>query len=150
EALGLYAAGIRFDVVPGVTNALAAPALAGIPVTHRGVSSAFLVVSGHDEDVFASAIGEVSPNALTIIVLMGVGRRVALAAYLIGHGWASSTPAAIVVDASKPTQTVWRGTLEDLAFDRVDADSNGPGTMVIGEVVALSTRAVERERVQAR
>ena len=57
EVLALQQAGVPFDVVPGVTSAIAAPALAGIPVTHRGVSSAFLVVSGHDAEAFASAVG---------------------------------------------------------------------------------------------
>ena len=114
EALALRAAGVSFDVVPGVTSAVAAPALAGIPVTHRGVSSAFLVVGGHDEETFAATVNEVAPNGVTLIVLMGVGRRAALARRLIDRGWRRRTPAAIVVDASKPTQTVWSGTLEEL------------------------------------
>ena len=77
EALALRQAGVPFDVVPGVSSAIAAPALAGIPVTHRGVSSAFLVVSGHDEAVFASAVGALQPNGVTLVVLMGVGRSAA-------------------------------------------------------------------------
>ncbi len=87
EALALRAAGVPFDVVPGVTSAFAAPAAAGIPVTHRGLSAAFLVVSGHDEDVFASAVGALEPNGVTLVVLMGVGRRAALARRLIDRGW---------------------------------------------------------------
>jgi len=75
EALALRAAGVPFDVVPGVTSAVAAPALAGIPVTHRGLASAFLVVSGHDEEAFASAIAGLEPGGMTIVALMGVGRR---------------------------------------------------------------------------
>jgi uroporphyrin-III C-methyltransferase/precorrin-2 dehydrogenase/sirohydrochlorin ferrochelatase len=139
EALALRAAAVSFDVVPGVTSALAAPALAGIPVTHRGVSSAFLVVSGHDEETFAAAVDDVAPNGVTLIVLMGVGRRAAVAGRLIDRGWTSRTPAAIVVDASNPTQTVWSGTLEALAAEQFDVENNGPGTIVIGEVVALAT-----------
>src|SRR5437867_7364622 len=65
EALALSQAGVPFDVVPGVTSAIAAPASAGIPVTHRGVASAFLVVSGHDERLFGSAIGQLQPNGVT-------------------------------------------------------------------------------------
>ena len=72
EALALQQAGVPFDVVPGVSSAIAAPALAGIPVTHRGVSSAFLVVSGHDEEAFRSAIGRLHPNGVTLVVLMGL------------------------------------------------------------------------------
>jgi uroporphyrin-III C-methyltransferase/precorrin-2 dehydrogenase/sirohydrochlorin ferrochelatase len=139
EVLALRAAAVSFDVVPGVTSAVAAPALAGIPVTHRGVSSAFLVVGGHDEKAFASAVNEVAPNGVTLIVLMGVGRRASLASCLIDRGWRRQTPAAIVVDASKPTQTVWSGTLDDLMAEQLDVENSGPGTIVIGEVVALAT-----------
>src|SRR5207249_8508515 len=71
EALALSQAGVPFDVVPGVTSAIAAPALAGIPITHRGVSSAFLVVSGHDDVAFASEVANVRPHSLTLVVLMG-------------------------------------------------------------------------------
>src|SRR2546427_6703155 len=71
EALALRATGVPFDVVPGITSAIAAPALAGIPVTHRGLASAFLVVSGHDEEAFASAIAGVEPGGVTIVALLG-------------------------------------------------------------------------------
>jgi uroporphyrin-III C-methyltransferase / precorrin-2 dehydrogenase / sirohydrochlorin ferrochelatase len=138
EVLALRAAGVSFDVVPGVTSAVAAPALAGIPVTHRGVSSAFLVVGGHDEETFAATVNEVAPNGVTLIVLMGVGRRAALASRLIDRGWRRRTPAAIVVDASRPTQTVWNGTLEELTAEQLDVENGGPGTIVVGEVVALA------------
>ena len=126
EALALDAAGVPFDIVPGVSSAVAAPALAGIPVTHRGLASAFLVVSGHDEDVFARSIGQLTPNGLTLVVLMGVGRRAALAARLIDRGWSRETPAAIVADASLPQQQVWRGTLDDLASDRAATGGRRP------------------------
>src|SRR5206468_11721603 len=102
EVLALRAAGIPFDVVPGITSAVAAPALAGIPVTHRGLASAFLVVSGHDEAAFASAIGQLQPNGVTLVVLMGVARSAAIACHLIDRGWARGTPAAVIVDASTP------------------------------------------------
>ena len=139
EALALGAAGVPFDVVPGVTSAVAAPALAGIPVTHRGVSSAFLVVGGHEEEAFGSAIGALEPNGITLVVLMGVGRRVRLACRLLDRGWAGGTPAAIIVDASRPSQTVWRGTLHELASAEIDlVEDDGPGTIVVGQVVALA------------
>ena len=79
EALALQHAGVPYDVVPGVTSAIAAPASAGIPVTHRGVASAFLVVSGHEEEAFASAIAQLQPNGVTVVVLMGLGRSAAIA-----------------------------------------------------------------------
>jgi uroporphyrin-III C-methyltransferase len=154
EALALQRAGISYDVVPGVTSAIAAPASAGIPVTHRGVASAFLVVSGHEEEAFASAIAALQPNGITVVVLMGLGRSAAIACHLIDRGWSRGTPAAIIVDASRPQQQVWRGTLDELARDAMTMDGCGAGTIVIGDVVAiglkLGIRNVEvgmRERI---
>jgi uroporphyrin-III C-methyltransferase/precorrin-2 dehydrogenase/sirohydrochlorin ferrochelatase len=141
EAVALARAGVPFDVVPGISSAVAAPALAGIPVTHRGLASAFLVVSGHDEDAFASTIGSLAPNGLTLVVLMGVGRRAALAARLVALGWPGETPTAIVADASRPRQQVWRGTLDDLASDRAAIDGDGPAAIVVGAVAALALTA---------
>jgi uroporphyrin-III C-methyltransferase/precorrin-2 dehydrogenase/sirohydrochlorin ferrochelatase len=141
EAVALASAGVPFDVVPGVTSAIAAPALAGIPVTHRGLASSFFVVSGHDEESFAASIQHVEPGGVTLIVLMGVGRLVALADRLIARGWARETPAALILDASMPRQQSWRGTLDDLALGRcrdiLDRPA-GPGTIVVGEVVSVA------------
>src|SRR5712692_2547273 len=137
EALALQSAGIPFDIVPGVSNAVAAPELAGIPVTHRGVASGFLVLSGHDESAFASAVSDLRPNSVTVVVLMGIGRSAALTARLIDRGWSRRTPAAVILGASTPRQRVWRGRLEDLASDEVGIESDDPGTIVIGEVAAL-------------
>jgi uroporphyrin-III C-methyltransferase/precorrin-2 dehydrogenase/sirohydrochlorin ferrochelatase len=148
EALALRAAGIPFDVVPGITSAVAAPALAGIPVTHRGLASAFLVVSGHDEAAFASAVGQLQPNGVTLVVLMGVGRSAAIACHLVDCGWARGTPAAVIVDASTPRQQAWYGRLDALAQDAVAIESDGPGTIVIGDVAALQLS--ETERVETR
>ncbi len=155
EALALDAAGVPFDIVPGISSAVAAPALAGIPVTHRGLASAFLVVSGHDEDAFTASIGQCTPNGLTLIVLMGAGRRTSLALRLIDCGWARETPAAIVADASLPQQQVWRGTLDDLGSDRAALVGDGPATIVIGAVAALAlitetVHMVTAERVRRR
>jgi len=141
EMRALEAAGVPVDVVPGVTSALAAPALAGIPVTHRGLSSAFVVVSGHDEEMFLASLGPLQPNSVTVVVLMGLGRSAVLASALIDRGWRQSTPSAVIVSASLPEQQVWRGTLGDLAADTVDMKTNGPGTIVIGDVVALAAEA---------
>ena len=143
EALALQHAGIPYDVVPGVSSAIAAPAAAGIPVTHRGLSSAFLVVSGHEEATFASAIGQLQPNGVTVVVLMGLGRSAAIASLLIDRGWSRGTPAAIVVDASKPEQQVWRGTLDRLASDAVEIDGFGAGTIVIGDVVTIGLKSAD-------
>jgi siroheme synthase len=142
EALALKRAGVRFDVVPGVSSAIAAPAAAGIPVTHRGAASAFLVVSGHDERAFTDAIGAAAPNALTLVILMGVGRAAALACALIDRGWRRTLPAAVVIDGTTARQQAWRGTLDDLAEGRAPLDADGPGTIVVGAVVAVNA-AVE-------
>jgi uroporphyrin-III C-methyltransferase/precorrin-2 dehydrogenase/sirohydrochlorin ferrochelatase len=141
EALALQHAGIPYDVVPGVTSAVAAPALAGIPVTHRGLASAFLVVSGHDEDAFASTIVGLRPNGVTVVVLMGLGRSAAIAARLIDGGWSRGTPAAIVLDASRSAQRTWRGTLDQLASGDIEWRARSAGTMVIGAVAAFGLAA---------
>jgi siroheme synthase len=119
-------------------------------VTHRGTASAFLVVSAHDEDAFASAVSGVQPNALTIVVLMGLGRSTAVAGRLIERGWSRGTPAAIVVDGTREQQQVWRGSLADLASDCVDVRGGGAGTIVVGEVAALDLQpAVDAQEIPA-
>jgi uroporphyrin-III C-methyltransferase / precorrin-2 dehydrogenase / sirohydrochlorin ferrochelatase len=146
EALALQHAGIPYDVVPGISSAIAAPAAAGIPVTHRGLAAAFLVVSGHEEEAFASAIGQLQPNGVTVVVLMGLARSATIAGILIDRGWSRGTPAAIVVDGTKPQQQVWRGTLDQLASDAVAIDACGAGTIVVGDVVAVGLNVpLERE-----
>jgi uroporphyrin-III C-methyltransferase/precorrin-2 dehydrogenase/sirohydrochlorin ferrochelatase len=141
EALALKHAGISFDVVPGISSAVAAPAAAGIPVTHRGLSSAFLVVSGHDEESLSAATEGLRPNRVTLVVLMGLRRSAAIAWRLVDAGWALGTPIAVITEASTPRQQVWRGTLDDLAAERLDFDLASAGTIVIGDVVTVSMQA---------
>ncbi|HKF69269.1 MAG TPA: uroporphyrinogen-III C-methyltransferase, partial [Vicinamibacterales bacterium] len=141
EAIALSAAGVPFEVVPGISSAIAAPALAGIPVTHRGLASSFLVVSGHDVEAFSAATSGLEPRGVTLVVLMGLARTAALAARLLDQGWIGETPAAVIVDASSSGQQVWRGTLSDLAGgapDVVAGAAAAPGTIVVGEVVSLA------------
>jgi uroporphyrin-III C-methyltransferase len=142
EVAALNAAGIAVEMVPGISSALAAPALAGIPLTYRGVSSAFLVVSGHDQAVFDAAIAGLKPGKVTIVVLMAVGQAPDVARRLRDGGWAGTTPAALVMDASLPRQQVWRGTLDDLAGGHVTVPTDGAGTIVVGDVVALAADAI--------
>ena len=71
---------------------------------------------------------------------MGLGRSAAIACRLIDRGWSRGTPAAVIVDASNPEQQVWRGTIDQLASDSVVIDGRGPGTIVIGDVVAVGQR----------
>src|SRR5690606_3532011 len=83
EALALARDGIRFEIVPGVTTAVAAPELAGIPVTHRGVASAFLVLAGQPDPVLDEVLAGVRPASVTLVVMMGLGARAAIAARLV-------------------------------------------------------------------
>ena len=96
EALALAMAGIACEVVPGVTTAVAAPELAGIPVTHRGIASGFLVLAGHTSDAVDNTLQSVRPNSVSIVMLMSMGARGDLASRLMAHGWSADTPAAIV------------------------------------------------------
>jgi uroporphyrin-III C-methyltransferase / precorrin-2 dehydrogenase / sirohydrochlorin ferrochelatase len=146
EMLALQQAGVPFDVVPGVSSAIAAPELAGIPVTHRGVSSAFLVVSGHDDETFRSSVGSLDPNGVTLVVLMGLGRSAAIATTLVERGWSGTIPAAIVMDASTPNQQVWRGTLAQAADGETDVGGSGPGTIIVGSVAAMGVQTEARHQ----
>jgi uroporphyrin-III C-methyltransferase / precorrin-2 dehydrogenase / sirohydrochlorin ferrochelatase len=141
EMLALQRAGIACEIVPGVTSAVAAPAAAGIPVTHRGAASAFVVVSGHDEHAFIATISHLSPNSLTVVVLMGLGRSASIAGALIDAGWRRETPAAVIVDAWRAGQQTWRGSLDELAATP-PVDAAGAGTIVIGDVVLTGIQLV--------
>ena len=135
EALALAMAGITCEVVPGVTTAVAAAELAGIPVTHRGVASAFLVLAGHNEDAIDNTLQSVQPNSVSLVIMMGIGARAELAARLLSHGWNADAPAAIVCAASTPDEWVWTGTLSVLGA--AEAPAGAAGVLVIGEVVRV-------------
>ena len=137
EALALRSAGVRFEVAPGLTTAIAAPALAGIPLTHRGVASGFAVVSGHHESSFRPVLSALPPGSLTIVVLMGLARRAAVADCLLDRGWPADTAAAIVCATVSPRTRTWIGTLGQLGAAPHPAAADTPGTIVIGKVVDL-------------
>jgi uroporphyrin-III C-methyltransferase/precorrin-2 dehydrogenase/sirohydrochlorin ferrochelatase len=137
EALALARAGVPFEVVPGVSSALAAPALASVPVTHRGVSSAFLVVSGHDEASWGPLLSSLPPNSLTLVVLMGLGERREMGRRLSDVGWKATTPVAICRAASTKDAATWRGSLEDLVSEGEVPDVRA-GVLVIGAVVGVA------------
>jgi uroporphyrin-III C-methyltransferase/precorrin-2 dehydrogenase/sirohydrochlorin ferrochelatase len=152
EALALVAAGIGFEVVPGVSSAIAAPALAGIPVTHRGTAAGFVVVSGHAREAFAPVLESLSPQAATIVVMMGLRRSEEIAALLLQRGWKPATPAAVVHGASTADADVWTGTLIDLPKGARAGSTDAPGTLVIGDVVrvgAILGSAMNRSRTQS-
>ena len=130
--------GIPFEVIPGISSAIAAPAFAGIPVTHRGLASAFTVVSGHAESAYLPILKAIVPNSLTLIVLMGIKRRAELASVLLAQEWNPVTPTAIVFGACTPQGHTWIGTLEDLGMAPSESPPDIPGTIIVGDVVSLS------------
>jgi uroporphyrin-III C-methyltransferase/precorrin-2 dehydrogenase/sirohydrochlorin ferrochelatase len=137
EALALAAAGIACEIVPGVSSAIAAPALAGIPVTHRGISTAFVVVSGHAEEAFRPVLETLAPQRATVVVLMGLAHIQEIAALLIQRGWNALTPVAVLFSASREESSVWTATLGELQAGLELPEQSGPGTIVIGEVIRV-------------
>jgi len=135
EALELARAGIPCEVVPGVTSAVAAAELAGIPVTHRGLSSGFLVLAGHAGESFDAALNAVRPNSITLVLMMGLAVRELIARRLQQHGWTAESHAALVCGASTPDEWVWTGRLKDVG-SALPPDGV-PGVMVVGEVVQV-------------
>lgn len=135
EAQALLDAGVDFEVVPGVTSAIAVPAYAGVPVTHRGVSTSFTVVTGHSRfsidqetnwEVLAGLGG-------TIVILMGVAHRARIAERLMAGGLPGDTPVAAVRWGTRPDQSSTRTTLSELGATPLEA----PVTLVVGAVAAL-------------
>jgi uroporphyrin-III C-methyltransferase/precorrin-2 dehydrogenase/sirohydrochlorin ferrochelatase len=139
EALALARAGVSFEVIPGVSSAVAGPALAGIPVTHRGLASSFAVITGHHESVYGPLLDGFPPDALTLVVLMGLGQRARIGERLLGRGWSADTPAAVIVGAATAQSWRWTGTLASLqAVDIPAASAGAPGLLVVGAVVGLA------------
>ncbi|MFG1890319.1 uroporphyrinogen-III C-methyltransferase [Micromonospora sp. NPDC049051] len=147
ELLACAAAGVPVTVVPGVTSSIAAPAVAGIPVTHRGVAHEFTVVSGHvAPDSPASLVRWDALAGLrgTLVVLMGLKNLAAITATLLAHGKPGETPAAVVQEATTGAQRVLRSTLGAVAADVVAAGLRPPAVVVLGDVVdALAGAGLE-------
>ena len=138
EALACVAAGVSFEVVPGITSAVAAPAFAGIPVTHRGVAQSFAVVTGstaHGDEV---DLARVAGATDTLVVLMAAGKLAATCAELIAAGRPAAEPAAIVQWAATPEQRSVVGTLADLPALAAAATIGPPATLIVGAVAALA------------
>jgi len=144
EAAALAEAGVAFEVVPGVTSAIAVPAYAGIPVTLRHSSTSFTVVTGHEESG-AGDEGTVDWRAVarvggTIVILMGVARMARIADELMAGGLSPDTPAAAVRWGTRPQQSTVRATLATLAAQ----DLATPSVIVVGEVAAVDLAWFER------
>lgn len=150
EARALVAAGIEYEVVPGVTAGTAVPALAGIPVTQRGLASAVTFVTGHP----GSGQGAVDWSGLarvpgTLVVFMGLHGLAAIARALIDGGRAPSTPAAAISNGTMPDQRIVVGTLEDLPARVEGAALPAPTLLVIGEVVSMRASLLSVVRTAA-
>jgi len=149
EALALEAAGVAYDVVPGVSALAAVPAYAGVPLTLRGVSSSVVVVTGHDPDgepgtpVDWDAVGR---SGATVVVMMGVARRAEIAASLMRAGRPGTTPVLVVERGTTPMQHSARTTLEELGGLEVES----PATIVVGDVARLRLATFEQRRLFGR
>jgi uroporphyrinogen III methyltransferase/synthase len=140
EAEALAGNNIPFEVVPGVSSAVAVPAYAGIPVTHRGVASSFTVVTGHK----ASEKGEpniawdkLSAGTNTLVILMGMGNLENVVDQLIKNNKSSSTPVAVITHGTTGRQRCVTGTLQDI-IEKVQSENlQPPSVVVVGGVVQL-------------
>jgi uroporphyrinogen III methyltransferase/synthase len=140
EALALIEAGIPFEVVPGVTSGVAAPAYAGIPVTHRGVSVSVAFVTGHEDptkDQQDVDWERVAGGADTLVLYMGVGRLREISGSLVSAGRSPETPVAVIRWGTVPEQRTVTGTLGDIADRVAEANLKPPAITVVGDVVSL-------------
>jgi uroporphyrinogen III methyltransferase/synthase len=145
EAEALAAAGVPFEVVPGVSSAIAVPAYAGISLTHRRLSSSFTVVTGHeDPDKPESAVdwGRVAKSADTLVILMGGANLDEIMKRLADSGRAPDEPVCVVRWGTTPDQRVLPGTIADVAIRVAEAGLTPPLIVVVGQVVRL------REKLQ--
>jgi len=144
EALALRAAGLPFEIVPGISSALAVPAYAGVPVTQRNVATSFAVITGHeamDEKGGDKADSQTDWDALaripTLVVLMGVGQIASIAQALIAAGRDAQTPAIAISEGTTNQQRAVRATLAELPAAIAASSIDSPAVIVIGEVAAL-------------
>ena len=140
EALALIEAELHFEVVPGVTSGIAAPAYAGIPVTHRGISASVAFVTGHEDPAKDRSEVDwdgVASGADTLVLYMGVGRLREISAELISAGRTPDTPVAVIRWGTVSEQHTVTGTLADIAARVAEAKLKPPAITVVGEVVSL-------------
>jgi uroporphyrin-III C-methyltransferase/precorrin-2 dehydrogenase/sirohydrochlorin ferrochelatase len=141
EIIACREAGIPVRVIPGLTSPVAVPGLAGIPVTHRGVTHEFTVISGHVPPGHPASLTNWSAVAAltgTLVLMMAVENAPAIAAALLDGGRHPDTPVAVVCDGSMPTERTVLSTLGDLPADLVAHDVRPPAIIVVGEVVGIA------------
>ena len=149
EALACAKAGVPFEVVPGVTSAVAAPALAGIPVTHRGLAQSFAVATASTAHGDGVDLARVATAVDTLVVLMAAGRLAETCRRLIDAGRPADEPAAIVQWAATTEQRTVVGSLSDLPVLAVAASIGPPATLVVGAVAVLAHELTPLPRVMA-
>jgi uroporphyrin-III C-methyltransferase len=138
EALACAEAGIQCEVIPGVSSAIAVPAAAGIPVTHRGLAAGFAVVTGHLAGEPGDPVNWAAAAGLdTVVVLMGIQRLSVVAALLQRHGRSSATPAALVERGLTSEARVLTAPLDSIARRAASAGVSPPAVLIVGEVVRL-------------
>lgn len=139
EGIALREQGIRFEVVPGISSAIAGPAYAGIPITHRGVAAGFHVVTAHSREDRLSEIdfSSMKDEGETCVFLMGLKHVGEVARGLMDAGRKGDTPAAVISHATTPEQRCCVGTLEDIADKTERAGLTSPAIIVVGDVVSL-------------
>jgi len=140
EAEALAAAGIPFEVVPGVSSAIAVPAYAGIPLTHREYSSSFAVVTGHESRKLESSVqwDKLAAAVDTLVILMGLRNLQQITTALLSHGLAPGTPVAVISRGTTQEQETVTGSVSDIVDKAAHLDS--PAVIVIGRVVGLQQR----------
>lgn len=140
EALELVKEGLSFEIIPGVTSAIAVPAYAGIPVTHRGIATSFAVVTGHEEPGKPDSgirWDKLAKGVDTLVFLMGVENLPTISANLISNGRSPDTPAAVIRWGTKPEQEVLVTTLGQAAEEVAKRGLKPPAIFIVGEVVTL-------------
>ena len=139
EVEELVAAGVAFEVVPGITAACGVAAYAGIPLTHRDYAQSVVFATGHRRDGESTLDwAALARPHQTAVIYMGVGQLAAHCAALVGHGRAAHTPAALVENGTTARQRVVTGTLESLPARALEAGIRPPALLIVGEVVSLA------------
>ncbi len=145
EALALLESGVAFEVVPGVTSGIAVPAAAGIPLTHRGISSSVAFVTAHDlgdgaaGTLVRARLSQLARAADTVVIFMAGTELAEVRRVLLDAGLPEDTPAAVIESGTLPEERVLRGTLADLS-SHLASRAGGPVLVVVGRSVALGDR----------
>lgn len=140
EAELLVEYGIPFEVVPGITSAIAVPAYAGIPVTHRDFTSSFAVITGHEDPTkneSSIAWDKIATGIGTLVFLMGVGNLPFIVQQLTQNGRSPDTPVALIRWGTRPEQSTLTGTLDNIVQKVTEAGFTSPAIIIVGEVVRL-------------